>query len=359
MPYDYIKIHLDNIKENDITINTPNCEYCSITFGEGGTKYKSCTSLDKIKEIDPDYLINDIENGIWYQSLENLKNAGTISNQIFFRCGSLQHFISDLSSLTGGVGMFYECTNLETFSASLHNVKQCNQMFHTCSKLKSFDCDLNSATITFWMFASCSSLTSFKGNLSSAYDAHGMFIHCTSLTSFNSDLRSLTNGNEMFLKCKLDTASIQNIASTIKDVHELSNVYDEDGKLQTTAAVCKQIHIGINNKSGSLTDEERGAFTTIHSRGWEVFVNGSNTAYVPAEGEATLDETGETQSAPIPFYAKPQPASEESADYVDENGNFFIILGGNFIFVDDPETYGMFLSEEDAAANMRLTKIQK
>lgn len=84
MPYDYIKIHLDNIKENDITINTPNCEYCSITFGEGGTKYKNCTSLAKIKEIDPDFLINDIENGVWYQSLESLKSAGTVTNQIFF-----------------------------------------------------------------------------------------------------------------------------------------------------------------------------------------------------------------------------------------------------------------------------------
>jgi hypothetical protein len=34
-------------------------------------------------------------------------------------------------------------------------------------------------------------------------------------------------------------------------------------------------------------------------------------------------------------------------------------LGGQFIYGDDLSTYGMFTCEDDAAANMGLTKIEK
>lgn len=90
-------------------------------------------------------------------------------------------------------------------------------------------------------------------------------------------------------------------------------------------------------------------------KGWEVHVNGSLEDYVPAT--ATTNETGESNVTPILFWAKPVPATEETAKYVDAQGNFFNILGGQFIYVDDPDTYGMFTSEEDAAVNMRLKKI--
>jgi hypothetical protein len=51
--------------------------------------------------------------------------------------------------------------------------------------------------------------------------------------------------------------------------------------------------------------------------------------------------------------------TEEEAEYVGQDGKFYRILGGQFIFVSDPDTYGMFTCLEDAAANMRLTKIEK
>ena len=73
----------------------------------------------------------------------------------------------------------------------------------------------------------------------------------------------------------------------------------------------------------------------------------------------TLDENGEEVSTPIPFYAKPVPATEKTASYVDANGNFFNISGAQFIYGDDLSTYGMFTCEEDAAFNMGLTKIEK
>jgi hypothetical protein len=123
--------------------------------------------------------------------------------------------------------------------------------------------------------------------------------------------------------------------------------------------VYKTIHIRIGNTTP--TEEEKGLLTEIHNKGWQVLVTGNGsydysefvpTAVIPEEGE------GETPQI-IPFYAKPLESDEEHAEYVGEDGKYYNILGGQFIFVDDPETYGMFVSIEDAAANMRLTKIEK
>jgi hypothetical protein len=144
----------------------------------------------------------------------------------------------------------------------------------------------------------------------------------------------------MFHKCKLDTASVQNIADTIN-----------------TPQTKSSIHIGIGNST--LNEQEEAAFNKIASKNWTVYVgvNGGRpsewnpTSLIPIDGEETV--------APIPFWAKPEPSDEEHAKYVDENGNFFNILGGNFIYGDDLSTYGMFISKEDAAANMRLTPYVK
>ena len=90
------------------------------------------------------------------------------------------------------------------------------------------------------------------------------------------------------------------------------------------------------------------------SKGWTVYVNGSSssdmwnpTSLIPIDGEEI--------TTTIPFLAKPVPSDEEHAQYTDAQGNFFNILGGQFIYGDDISTYGMFTCEEDAAANMRLT----
>ena len=59
-----------------------------------------------------------------------------------------------------------------------------------------------------------------------------------------------------------------------------------------------------------------------------------------------------TSSLPSTF-----SSDEQHAQYVDAEGNFYNILGAQFIYGDNLETYGMFTSLEDAAANMRLKKI--
>jgi hypothetical protein len=166
-----------------------------------------------------------------------------------------------------------------------------------------------------------------------------MFGDCSNLTSFDANLSSLTYGGEMFENCKLDTPSVQNIADTIN----------------TTSS--NKLDIGIGNSKPN--EQEEAAFNTIASKGWTVYVNGSQ--YTPTSPAAitTLDENGEETVTPIPYWAKPIPSDEEHAKYIDSEGNFFNILGGQFIYGDDISTYGMFTCEEDAAANMRLTPYVK
>ena len=239
---------------------------------------------------------------------------------MFGGCSSLTTFNSDLSSLTDGSVMFTSCTNLTTFT----------------SDSSGSPVNLSSLTNGQGMFSGCSNLTTFNSDLSSLTDGYQMFVYCSNLTTFNSDLSSLTDGFQMFDYCKLDTASVKNIAETINTVTNKP-----------------KIHMGIGNTTP--TTEENTYLTQIHNKGWQVYVNGSSSAYAPAT--ATTDETGENQEAPIPFWAKPVPATEETAKYVDADGNFYNILGAQFIYVDDPDTYGMFINEEDAAAQMRLKKI--
>jgi hypothetical protein len=187
------------------------------------------------------------------------------------------------------------------------------------------------------MFRDCHKLTSFNGDLTSLTDGVSMFYYCTALTSFNGDLSSLTDGSYMFTECKLDTTSVQNIADTINTHNGI-------------------IHISISDITPNT--DKATAFNTIASKGWTVYVNGSSSSHIWTPTSLTpLD--GEETTAPIPFYAKPVQATEETASYTDEQGNHYNILGAQFIYGDDLSTYGMFTCEEDAAANMRLTKIEK
>ena len=270
---------------------------------------------------------------------------------MFTGCWSLTSFTSVLSSLTSGWNMFSGCSNLTTFTTDLSSLTDGSNMFHGCNILSTFTSDLSSLTDGDYMFCDCWNLTSFTVDLRNLTNGCYMFSGCSKLTTFVSDLSSLTNGHEMFYRCKLDTDSLIYIAETIKDVRDLTNGngYWND--------IYKTIHIGIGN--AAPTEEEKELLTEIHNKGWQVFVSGNGsydyTEFVPT---AVIPEDGE-MSQIIPFYAKPVESDEEHAEYVGEDGKYYNILGGQFIFVDDPETYGMFVSLEDAAANMRLTKIEK
>ncbi|MBO5827278.1 MAG: leucine-rich repeat protein [Paludibacteraceae bacterium] len=285
-----------------------------------GEKYKGCITPNDVKNTDPNYISNDIKDGVWEENLFDLKYGNydemnpSYHNGLFYDCDTLTSFNADLSSLSNGYEMFASCSNLRNFNSSLNSLTEGRGMFRECSNLTAFNSDLSSLT---------------RGGY--------MFQNCAALTAFTSDLSSLTSADSMFQGCSLDTASIKNIAETINTVTDDPSIY-----------------IGIGNSIPS--EEEHTYLTQIYNKGWRVYVNGWNS-YVPAT--ASLDETGETQTAPIPFWAKPEPATEDEAKYIDENGNFFNIIGGQFIYVSDPDTYGMFTSLEDAAANMRLTPYTK
>ena len=316
LPYTHIEAQFSAINKGQLQIHAPKATTKKASWKDSGKedipevqyKYKGCKTVNDVISVNADYQTTDIVNGTWSEPLWDLEQGGYgewIVMGMFATCPNLTSFPSDLPSLTNG-----------------------NIMFQTCSNLTSFSSNLPSLTI-----------------------GVSMFDDCENLTTFTSDLPSLTNGASMFSGCKLDTASVQNIADTIKNVTSLT-----DSSLDE-AEGWKQIDIGIGNSTPN--NQEIDAFNTITSKGWTVRVNGST--YTPTSPAAitTLDENGEEIITPLPYYAKPVPATEETASYVDANGNYYNIVGAQFIYGDDLSTYGMFTCEEDAAANMRLTKIEK
>ena len=402
IPYDYFEAELENVREDSVKFNLG--ERCKNFTLKLMPKYKGCKTIDDIVKIEPNYKTVDIVDGIWSKDLEDYEGGGsmfsgceslttftsnlpslingdwmfhscsnlttfytnlnslTYGKYMFWCCSNLSSFTSDLSSLTNGFYMFYGCSNLISFDINLKSLTDGTNMFRDCSNLTTFDSNLNSLTNSTFMFYGCSNLSSFKcSNLNSLVSAEGMFYKCkfdsfdldlrylthggwmfnacSNLCIFNSNLSSLTNGEGMFIGCKLNTQSIKNIAETINTVTDSPSIM-----------------IGIGNKTPS--EEENTYLTQIHNKGWQVYVNGAGdvnifnpTSLIPIDGEQNINH--------IPFWAKPVPSTQEEANYMDENGNFFNILGGQFIYVNDPESYGMFTSEEDAAAQMRLTKIEK
>jgi hypothetical protein len=358
-PYDYVNIQLDKSLEGVMTFNgVAKPEYLIITYTESGNsgdtvmfKYKGCKTYEDIIAVDPNWTTNDIVNGVWSESLADLEDGTRGINTggshltrvgIFEGNKNLVVFDADLSSVTSVGYMFEGCPNLTIFNSNMKSVKGIPWTFNDCTSLTTFSADLSSLQQAANGFDGCKSLTSFTAKLDSLQAGTFMFAGCTSLTDFDANLPSLTGGMGMFYGCKLNTASLKKIAETINTV--------SSGPLT----------IGIANSEPS--PEEHEYLTQIYNKGWSIFVNQPSstppgTPYVPVT--ATLDETGETTDTPKPFWAKPVPATEETAKYIDENGNFYNILGGQFIYVSDPDTYGMFTCEEDAAAQMRLTKIEK
>lgn len=248
-------------------------------------------------------------------------------------------------------GVFANNENLKFFKSNLDNVINAGRAFYNTS-LSEFIVDMPSCEIADEMFACWdgpTTLTTFIGDLSNLKKARYMFKDQHNLRTFISDLSSLAVGMGMFSGCSLDTESVECIADTIN-----TNISTGHRPLEGYGV----IHIDIANTEPNAREIE--AFNTIHSYNWELYVNGS--LYNPTEPAAiaTTDENGVTRTTPIPFYAKAVEVSEEeNAEYIDNTGKFYRVLGGQYIYVNDPETYGMFTCLEDAVANMRLTKYVK
>lgn len=275
-------------------------------------KYAGCTNKSSIAAKDSNYKTNDIVNGVWVEHLPDLTDA----NSLFSSCKELKTFNSDISKLGGGAFMFYN-SGLESFTSDLTSLKQGSGMFNS-TKLTSFNIKMPNLTSGSNFFAHCYNLKTFSSNLNNMAVGLAMFNNATALTTFEADLPSLTNGNKMFYACKLNTASVQRIANKIKNVTGLTNTGQYD-------TIYKQIDIGIGNSTPNT--QEKAAFNTIASRGWTVLVNGSAYSPTSVSSIMTLDEDGNEVETPIPFYAKPVPSDEDHASYIDNDGNYYNILG--------------------------------
>ena len=168
-------------------------------------------------------------------------------------------------------------------------------------------------------------------------DGTDMFLNCTHLNDVKCDLGSLKEGFEMFYDCRLYDSTIINLANSLNET--------DGGTIHFTP-------YNYAKPTGILSE----ALINAHNKGWNVYFHA--TKY-PLPNMTISNEEDESQEEIYPYFAKAVEVTPEKAKYVDGDGKFYRILGGNFIYVDDPETYGMFTCEEDAAANMRLTKIER
>lgn len=321
----------------------------------GDNMFEYCDKLATF--INTRSVMDDFELNYGIMSGYNADFSKLISGyRMFAGCYSLQDLSvhmgehpTSFTSLTNGKSMFEGCSNLRQMRPYLPKLVDGSYMFSGCYKLNYYpdfemyptpDDDLSCLKYGDGMFSGCSSLTSFRADLSSLESGYNMFANCSSLTSFRGNLSSLIDGNDMFYGCYLDVASVQNIADTIN-----------------TVTHSPSINIDIN---GNVTSELDSLFFTIHQKGWNVYVNNNLVGEGPALPPLySTDENGEQQEVPVSYWFKPIPAQEENAQYVDSNGNYYNIIGAQYIFVSDPETYGQFTSIQDAALNMNLTKIER
>ena len=372
--YDYVNIELP-FAEDAMTINRgPRNKYLFIKFNdkeveEGDSvivtlKYKGCKTVDDVKAVDPNYLTNDIVDGVWSEGLGDLANG----DSMFTNCSALTSFNSDLSSLTDGIYMFDGCTNLTSFSSDLSSLSDCP-----------------------FMFDGCTNLTSFSSDLSNLTSGGNMFTNCSALTSFNSDLSSLTLGREMFNRCKIDAESVMYIADTIKDITAEKQLYSSGSIPYVTisnggysaprgfmsngnyvftynnpkpytatigAKYVGKLTLGINVTNDADTIQQQledfaqeANFETwadlkkhFTDKGWTVtWQYGGTTTSI------TYGLRNGEQVIPCPIFAKLVETDKDSAEYCTEDAStFYDIEWGHD--VTDTSSYTQFNSLEEAMA---------
>ena len=203
----YVQSQLQSIKEKSWAV-----EEIYIT-SSNIIKYATSTTYENVAADYPDYLTNDIINGIWSEPLPKLQKGNIYigddsSYNIEDYIGMFQDnvdlvsFNADLSSLTDGDNMFAGCSSLTSFTADLSSLTKSYNMFYNCTALTSFTSDLSSLTKSYHMFSYCSNLTSFTSDLSNLTNGTCMFLWCKNLSAFNFDLSSLDDGYMMFEDCK-------------------------------------------------------------------------------------------------------------------------------------------------------------
>lgn len=367
--YDCVDIHLDSIKEGDITFNRgERSKYFTVTYGSGSSSESfdfviidfNTTDQETINTVRTaqrvvdnklyaadDSLIGTIDTskievgGICDEEAIKLDGLFCDFDMITFeeRGIILSEFDSDLPSLINGDGMFVACINLTSFSANLSSLTSGSSMFEGCSALASFSSDLPSLINGDTMFYG-TYLTSFNINLSSLTNGARMFSHCP-LTTFSSKLSSLTDGNWMFSECKLDALSVKNIIDTI-------NTYS--GTLH--------IGMGCNDTTADkdLFAQEVGyadmtsLLAALKAKGWTVWAqyNGRPT---------TTYSLRRPSENTLPIFAKLEE-EEKYADYTSLNGSKKYMLNWFHETTSSTEGYTQFDSLEEAIEYFNIKPIE-
>lgn len=353
VPYDYVNIHLDSIKEGDMNVlQGDRCKYFYVTFGSGnsgetivlGTTLANCTTIDDVFAVGGNYKTNYIIEGVWNESLESLVEGYDGPPEypfgMFQSCSNLITFNSDLRSLTNGGAMFSICDNLETFNADVSSLTEAYQMFYKTYSLSSFTNDLPSLKNGEYMFQN-SGIRTFVSDLSSLTNGHSMFYYSERLTSFTSNLSSLTNGDWMFTRCKLNSNSVKNIIDTINTV--------SSGDLR--------LDVGCNDtaEDADIFAQEIGyadmtsLLSALEAKGWTVISCYTGRPSVTYSMRSLRADS-------LPIFVKPIE-TENDFEYTSQDGSKKYILDIFHRSTGSIDGYTQFNSLEEAISDLHLIKI--
>jgi hypothetical protein len=221
----------------------------------------------------------------------------------------------------------------------------------------------------------------------------------TSLASFNGDLSSLVSGYDMFKSTSLDKDSLEIILDTLpnwKDnplmtyewdytkgeyiVREFNNnkqnlaypiveiVYNNTGILPIrqnfsmgylSPSDIAYITITYNDEAlAALTDDEKAKITAmfeevVNTKGWTIETNAElGGTHVPtvAAADGTIQRY---------IYAIKREATEDTASYIDADGNFWTLDTAECIIGPKIQYWTLFATVEDAINEWNLTKFVK
>ena len=370
--------------------NLTTCYSNLSSLKNGSYMFDGCSNLS-----DLDYNLSSLEIGevmfyrcnfqSFYYDLSSLKNG----YRMFECCQNLTNFTSNLNSIEDAIAMFNCCSALTTFTSDLSSLKDGQSMFSNCNNLTTFTSDLSSLITGGGMFQE-SGLQSFDSDLSSLKDGGAMFMECTNLTTFEIDLSSLINGVRMFWQTPIENftsilpslltgidmfghpeavltrESLEYIADSINDLAEKglatktqegywSYSLDWDDENWTNDWFIHPDDRGILSL-GIISEDNLDLCQQIANKGWTVLINASQGIVSPTQSTSLDDQVTVT---PKPYYAKPVLSDEKRGRYINANGEYFNIIGGNTIIGADLSSFGMFTSLQDAIANMGLTKVEK
>lgn len=139
--YSHIEADFASISEGTLTVNAPNAIVkkfsWSVVDGDNNVivtlKYKGCKTVDDVKAVDPDYLTNDIVDGVWSEGLGDLEDGTFLfGHSAVATEDNLVSFKSDLSNLINGFEMFSGNVNLVTFESDLPSLENGTNMFYKC-----------------------------------------------------------------------------------------------------------------------------------------------------------------------------------------------------------------------------------